>query len=115
MTIDITTVVEAVIALLAAIITAVIVPLVKNKTTAEQQAVLLAWVRIAVSAAEQIFAGSGKGKAKKEYVLAWLKQHNIKLDTTKIDALIESAVHELNKDKEVQKNDDIDDSAGVRR
>lgn len=101
MTIDITTIVEAVIALIGVIITAVIVPLIKGKTTAEQQAVMLAWVRVAVMAAEQIYHGIGRGKEKKEYVLAWLKAHNIIIDMTKIDALIESAVHELNKGKEV--------------
>lgn len=101
MTIDITTVIEAVIALIGVIITAVIVPLIKGKTTAEQQAVMLAWVRVAVMAAEQIYHGSGRGKEKKEYVAAWLKAHNIIIDIAKIDALIESAVHELNKGKEV--------------
>lgn len=101
MTIDITTITEAVIALLGVIITAVIVPLIKGKTTAEQQAVMLAWVRVAVMAAEQIYHGVGRGKEKKAYVVAWLKQRNIIIDMNKIDALIESAVHELNGGKEV--------------
>lgn len=101
MTIDITTIVEAVIALLGVIITAAIVPLIRGKTTAEQQAVMLAWVRVAVMAAEQIYHGVGRGKEKKSYVVAWLKQRNIIIDMNKIDALIESAVHELNGGKGV--------------
>ena len=52
---DITPIIEAVFALLAAIITAVVIPYIKNRTTAQQQAEINAWVRIAVTAAEQVY------------------------------------------------------------
>ena len=51
---DITPIIEAVAALIAALITAFVIPYIKGKTTANQQQQINAWVRIAVSAAEEI-------------------------------------------------------------
>lgn len=92
---DITPILEAALALLAVMITSIVVPYIKSKTTAQQQAEINAWVKIAVSAAEQIYAGSGRGAEKKAYVLDWLRAHGITVDESKLDALIESAVYEL--------------------
>lgn len=89
---NITPIIEAAFALIAAIITAFVIPYIKSRTTATQQAEIAAWVRIAVTAAEQIYAGSGKGKEKKEYVQAWLTDHGVTVDAAKLDAMIESAV-----------------------
>ena len=94
---NITTIVEAVAALIAAIITAFVVPCIKSRTTTNQQQQINAWVRIAVTAAEQIYAGSGRGKEKKAYVIDWLRKHGVTVDESKLDALIEAAVFELNK------------------
>lgn len=93
---DITIIVEAAAALIGAIITAVIIPYIRRKTTAAQQAEIKGWVRVAVTAAEQIYTGSGRGAQKKAYVLSWLADHGITLDESKIDALIEAAVYDLN-------------------
>ncbi len=92
---DITPIIEAVFALLAAIITAIIIPYIKSKTTTQQQEEINAWTRIAVTAAEQIFTGSGQGKRKKTYVMNWLREHGISVDADKLDALIESAVYDM--------------------
>ena len=92
---DITPIIEAVAALIAALITAFLVPYIKSKTTAEQQKEINAWVKIAVSAAEQIYTGSGRGEEKKAYVINWLREHGITVDEAKLDALIEAAVYEL--------------------
>ena len=92
---NITPIVEAVLLLIAAVFTAVVIPYIKSKTTAQQQTEINAWVKIAVSAAEQIFNGSGRGAEKKAYVLEWLKQRGITVDEAKLDAMIESAVYEL--------------------
>lgn len=92
---DVTTIIEAVFALVAAVITAVIIPYIKSQTTAQQQEELSAWVKIAVSAAEQIYAGSGRGEEKKAYVLNWLAEHGVTMDEERINALIEAAVYEL--------------------
>lgn len=66
---NITTIIQAVFALIAAVITVIVIPYIKSKTTAQQQAEINAWVKIAVSAAEQIYNGSGRGPEKKAYVL----------------------------------------------
>ena len=92
---DITPIIEAVAALIAALITAFLVPYIKSKTTAEQQKEINAWVKIAVSAAEQIYVGSGRGEEKKAYVLEWLRAHGVTVDDEKLDAMIEAAVYEL--------------------
>lgn len=96
MTFDMTPVVQAAPALLGTVITCFVVPYIKSKTTTEQQKQINAWVKIAVSAAEQIYAGSGRGEEKKAYVLKWLADHGIIVDADKIDAMIEAAVYELN-------------------
>lgn len=92
---DITPIIEAVAALIGVIITCVLIPYIKSKATTEQQKEINAWVKIAVSAAEQLFTGSGRGEEKKAYVIAWLKERGITVDEAELDALIEAAVYEL--------------------
>ena len=92
---DITPIIEAVAALIGVIITCVLIPYIKSKTTTEQQKEINAWVKIAVSAAEQIYTGSGRGEEKKAYVLEWLRSHGVTVDDEKLDAMIEAAVYEL--------------------
>ena len=92
---NITPIIEAVFLLIAAVITAIVIPYIKSKTTTQQQAEINAWVKIAVTAAEQIYNGSGRGAEKKAYVLNWLKQHGVTVDEAKLDAMIESDVYEL--------------------
>lgn len=93
---DITTIIEAVFALVAAVITAIVIPYIKSRTTAQQQEEINAWVKIAVAAAEQIYTGSGRGEEKKAYVLNWLAEHGVTLDEERINALVEAAVYDLN-------------------
>ena len=96
MTYDITPIIEAVAALICAIISAILVPYIRSKSTKEQQNKILQWVKIAVAAAEQLFTGSGRGEEKKAYVLDWLTSHGLRVDEGKLDALIEAAVYALN-------------------
>ena len=93
---DITPVVNAVIALAAALVTAFVIPWVKSKTTAAQREEINYWVKIAVTAAEQIYLGAGKGKEKKKYVLDFLAEKNLKIDEESVDLMIESAVKNMN-------------------
>lgn len=93
---DITPVINAVIALIAAVITAFVIPWIKSKTTAAQREEIEAWVRIAVTAAEQIYKGSGRGEEKKEYVLDFLKGKGLTFDMASINLMIESAVKDMN-------------------
>ena len=92
---NITTIIQAVFALIAAVITVIVIPYIKSKTTAQQQTDIEGWVRVAVSAAEQLYKGSGRGDEKKAFVLDWLRQRGITVDEAKLDAMIESAVYEL--------------------
>ena len=55
MNIDITTIINAVIALIGAIVTYKVVPWIKTKTTVEQQKLLEATVKTLVFAAEQLY------------------------------------------------------------
>lgn len=95
MTFDITPIIEAVIALAGVVVSCVLIPYIKSKTTTEQQKEINAWVKIAVAAAEQIYVGSGRGEEKKAYVINWLREHGVTVDEAKLDALIEAAVYEL--------------------
>lgn len=92
---DITPIIEAIVTLLVALISAFVIPYIKSKTSVEQQQEIEAWVKIAVTAAEQIYTGSGRGAEKKAYVVEWLETRNLKVDEKKLDALIESAVYQL--------------------
>ena len=94
---DITPIVQAVISLAAVAFTAIVIPYIKSRTTVEQRQEIAGWVKIAVAAAEQLYKGSGRGEEKKQYVIGWLADRNIKVDSEAIDAMIESAVYDLNK------------------
>lgn len=92
---DFTPILEAVATLAVALITTFAIPYIKSKTTAEQQRKINDYVKIAVTAAEQIYNGPGQGDKKKTYVLTWLAGHGIAIDEDKLDAMIEAAVYEL--------------------
>lgn len=89
----------AVITLIGAIITYVIVPYINSKTTEKQRDNAKFWVQVAVGAAEQIYKEKGQGKLKKKYVLNFLNSKGIDIDDEQLDVLIEAAVYELNKNK----------------
>lgn len=93
---DITPIVNAVIALIAAIITTFLIPWIKGKIDAAKLAQIVEWVGIAVRAAEQIYNESGMGEKKKQYVLDFLASKGFTLDPDSINAMIEAAVKDLN-------------------
>ena len=93
---DITPIINAVIALAAALVTAFVIPWIKSRTTAAQREEIDAWVQIAVTAAEQIYKGSGRGEEKKEYVLDFLRGKGFDVDTASINLMVESAVKNMN-------------------
>ncbi len=96
--IDITSAIEALIALFAAIITVFLIPWIKSKTTAAQREEIEAWVGIAVFAAEQLFAGNGRGEEKKAYVLNYLSKKGFTVDKKSLDLMIESTVKAMNEE-----------------
>ena len=93
MTIDLTSIANAVIALIAAIITAFVIPWIRSKTTAAQFEKIKMWVTVAVEAAEQLYTGSGRGAEKK--VVEFLNSKGFKIDAETLDKLIEAAVFNL--------------------
>lgn len=93
--VNITPIIVAFFGLISAVLTVIVAPLIKAKTTAQQQAEIQLLVNIAVAAAEQIFVGSGKGEEKKAYVLEWLAARGITVDMDVLNAMIEAAVYAL--------------------
>lgn len=85
--IDFTPIIQAIIALLAALITAKLIPWLKAKTTVEQQYKIEAAVRTAVYAAEQIY-GAGNGREKLYYAQRYLRSHGYDVDVDLIEATV---------------------------
>ena len=85
--IDLTPILQAIIALLASIITIKLIPWIQSKTTAQQQAMLRAAVSVAVYAAEQIY-GTGGGHDKLMYVKAQLRKKGFDIDIDEIEAAV---------------------------
>ena len=95
-----TSALNAVIALVGTLVTAVLIPYIKTKVSAERLKTLASAVGYAVKAAEQLYKGlGGMGNLKKAHVLAYLTEKGYIKDigsvSTEIDNLIESAVFEL--------------------
>ena len=95
MNIDITQIIVAVIGLISLIITSVIVPWIKSKTSSAQWDTIESWVSTAVEAAEVIYQGAGRGEEKREYVLNMVQElcnkNGIKFDTDIVRMALENA------------------------
>lgn len=92
--INITPIIQALIALVATLVSVFLIPYIKRKVGAENMAEFLRWVDIAVAAAEQLY-DSADGKKKKEYVLAYLEGKGVSFDMADVDMAIEAAVNKL--------------------
>lgn len=93
--VNITPIIQAFVCLIIAVLVSIVIPYIKANTTAQQQLMLEQLIAMAVSAAEQIYKGTGRGKEKKQFVLDWLHKNGITLDEDVLDAMIESAVYQL--------------------
>lgn len=91
---DLTNLVEAIIALVSAAITAFLIPWLKNKYGTETLEKARALAQIAVYAAEKVY-GAGNGDQKLAYVESFLAEKKVKLDTKTIKAMIESEVKKM--------------------
>lgn len=87
MNINLTPIFEAIIALIAALVTYKFIPWIKSKTTAQQQANLEAITRMLVFAAEQLY-GANKGEEKFRYVQNELAKRGFDIDPTAIEAAV---------------------------
>lgn len=93
--IDLTPVVQAVIGLCAAIVTAYIIPLIEAHAHVKSAEEIQEWAAIGVLAAEQIYK-SGEGVKKLLYVQQFLESKGFKLDRDGVEQAIEAAVYEMN-------------------
>ena len=103
--IDITPVINAVIALLAAGVSVFLIPWIKSKTTAEQQALLTAMVRTLVYAAEQLY-GAGKGAEKLDYVIKELEARGFTADRAAIEAAVAEELNRVETYETTETNSD---------
>lgn len=87
MNIDLTPIIQAVIGLLAALITYKLLPWIKSKTTVEQQTALNIAAKTLVFAAEEIY-GSGNGAEKFDYVVMKLQERGFDADPVAINAAV---------------------------
>lgn len=89
MNINLTPILEALIGLLAAMITYRLIPWIKERTTVAQQEKMETLVRIAVFAAEQLY-GAGHGSEKLDYVIRWLHERGYDVDRAEIEAAVQN-------------------------
>lgn len=92
--INLTPLIEAVIALLAALITMYLLPWIKEKFSAEQLQKARVWIEIGVYAAEKAY-GAGNGDSKLRYVEDLLKQKGIALDTMALKAMVDAEIKKM--------------------
>lgn len=95
MNIDLSPVMNALPTLIAALVTAFLIPWIKTKIGNEKLISLKAWVSVAVSAAEKLFDYSQAGSEKKSYVKQFIKSLGLDVDDEILDSLIESQVYKL--------------------
>jgi 2-keto-3-deoxy-6-phosphogluconate aldolase len=93
MNIDLTTIINAIIGLLAALVTYRLIPWIKAKTTNEQQAYIRALVKAGVYAAEQIYNTDGMGTKKMEYVKNFLLGYGFDINVTEIEAAVKEYIN----------------------
>jgi len=96
--IDLTPLLQAFAALVCTLLSAVIIPFIKSRIGQSRLECALAWVRIAVMAAEQLYP-PGAGADKKAYALKVLNRRGFTFDEETLSALVESAVHRLRSGK----------------
>lgn len=85
--IDLTPILQAVLALAAALITAFVIPWIKANANAKQQELLERGVKSAVFAAEQVY-GSGWGRDKMRYAEEYLRKRGYTVDIDLIEATV---------------------------
>lgn len=96
---DLTPIINAVIALLAALISAFVIPWLKRKTNEQDRETLLKWVEIAVAAAQQLYHQL-EGAERKQYVRAFLASKGYDVNDHEVDNAIEAAVLKLHRELE---------------
>ena len=108
MNIDLTPILQAIIALLAALVTYKLIPWIKSKTTGQQQANLQAVVKMLVFAAEQLY-GANQGEQKLQYVKERLQERGYDIDIPSIESAVAQYINFVPVHLELERgNDDAD-------
>jgi hypothetical protein len=92
--IDLTPLFQAIVALLAGLITYKLIPWIKAHTSEAQQITLETAARIGVFAAEQLY-GASRGDQKLKYVRAFLRGKGYDVNAEEVKNTIEAMVQEL--------------------
>ena len=109
-TVDLTPILEGVISLVVAIFSIIVIPKFKawlnTKLTASQIEVVKTIIKALVDSAEQIYTNTNKsGTSKKKYVMELAKtklaELGYSINDKEIEAYLEQAVRDMNKDKDV--------------
>lgn len=95
--IDLTALVNALIAVAALLITSYLIPWIKSQISEQQQEEMLELVRIGCMAAEQLY-NTGMIADKKAYVIDYLAQKKINVNLVDVEKMIEATVLEINKE-----------------
>lgn len=96
MNIDYTAVILAIISVIGAILTRVLVPYLKNKINEQKLSEIKFWVDIAVIAVEKAFETEpGMGEVKKYQVMDFIKKLNLPITDEQLEILIDAVVEEL--------------------
>jgi uncharacterized membrane protein YraQ (UPF0718 family) len=101
--IDLTIIIDAIIALVVALLTAFVLPWLRSKTTAEQRKELLSWVDIAVAAAQQLYHQCS-GQQRLEYALSMLQEKGYDINDSVVVDAVEAAVLKLHQQLEASAN-----------
>ena len=91
---NITPIINAVIALIAALVSAFVIPWIKKKAAACDLEQMQAWTKIAVAAAEQLYTAL-QGDVKKQYVMKYLAEKGYDVSDEDIENAIEAEVLRL--------------------
>lgn len=96
---DLTSILEAVIALATAVLTVFVIPWISGKTTAQEREELLGWVDVAVAAAQQLYHQCS-GQQRLEYALSLLEEKGYDVDDGVVVDAVEAAVLKLHQQLE---------------
>lgn len=98
------TIALAIISIAGALVSAYLIPWIKNNISAKDMETIVFWVRFAVRCADQLFTPED-WEQKKQYVLAYIidmaAKLGIKLSEEDINVLIEAAVNEIHHGGEI--------------
>ena len=97
--IDLTPIINAIIAVLGALALRYVVPWLKARTTAAQREDMLVWAEIAVAAAQQLLY-QADGEARLEYVMQYMAQKGFDVDDGAVRNAVEAAVLKLHQSLE---------------